>query len=174
MKLTCKIGFNPYPNTQQINPSPTSSVILQETNYMRLDTLKWNDHTFKQLSKEAKLIYCFLEAHCTNAGFLQADESDIANGIGLERRSGLNLFGNVVILALKELEDTGFIVRGDYDFILVKEIHKKRAHGKIKVSDKAKDYYRVGVLKSGMHTAVLKEINSTCEYFSKEVILEGV
>ena len=24
----------------------------------------------------------------------------------------------------------------------------------------------------GMHTAVLKEINSTCEYFSKEVILE--
>ena len=36
----------------------------------------------------------------------------------------------------------------------------------------SKDYYRVGVLKSGMHTAVLKEINSTCEYFSKEVILE--
>jgi hypothetical protein len=31
----------------------------------------------------------------------------------------------------------------------------------LKVSDKAKDYYRVGVLKSGMHTAVLKEINST-------------
>ena len=31
---------------------------------------------------------------------------------------------------------------------------------------------RVGVLKSGMHTAVLKEINSTCECFSKEVILE--
>ena len=29
-----------------------------------------------------------------------------------------------------------------------------------------------GVLKSGMHTAVLKEINSTCECFSKEVILE--
>ena len=28
------------------------------------------------------------------------------------------------------------------------------------------------VLKSGMHTAVLKEINSTCECFSKEVILE--
>ena len=60
---------------------------------MRLDTLKWNDHTFKQLSKEAKLIYCFLEAHCSTAGFLQADESDIANGIGLERRSGLNPFG---------------------------------------------------------------------------------
>ena len=30
----------------------------------------------------------------------------------------------------------------------------------------------VGVLKSGMHTAVLKEINGTCECFSKEVILE--
>jgi hypothetical protein len=28
------------------------------------------------------------------------------------------------------------------------------------------------VLKSGMHTAVLKEINSACECFSKEVILE--
>ena len=28
------------------------------------------------------------------------------------------------------------------------------------------------VLKSGMHTAVLKEINSTCECFSREVILE--
>jgi len=94
---------------------------------MRLDTLKWNNHTFKQLSKEAKLIYCFLEAHCS---------------------------------------------RGDYDFILVKGTHKKRAHGKLKVSDKAKDYYRVGILKSGMHTAVLKEINSTCECFSKEVILE--
>ena len=50
--------------------------------------------------------------------------------------------------------------------------HKKRAHGKLKVSDKAKDYYRVGVLKSGMHTAVLKEINITCGVFSKEVILE--
>ena len=63
-------------------------------------------------------------------------------------------------------------MRGDHDFILVKGTHKKRAHGKLKVSDKAKDYYRVGVLKSGMHTAVLKEINSTCECFSKEVILE--
>ena len=61
----------------------------------------------------------------------------------------------------------GFIVQGDYGFILVKGTHKKRAHGKLKVSDKAKDYYRVGVLKSGMHTAVLKEINSTCECFSK-------
>ncbi len=40
------------------------------------------------------------------------------------------------------------------------------------MSDKAKDYYRVGVLKSGTHTVVLKEINSTCECFSKEVILE--
>ena len=55
---------------------------------------------------------------------------------------------------------------------LIKGTHKKRAHGKLKVSDKTKDYYRVGVLKSGMHTAVLKEINSTCECFSKEVILE--
>ena len=139
---------------------------------MRLDTLKWNDHTFKQLSKEAKLIYCFLEAQCSTAGFLQADESDIANGIGLERRSGLNPFGNLVVLALEELEDSGFIVRGDYDFILVKGTHKKRAHGKLKVSDKAKDYYRVGVFKSGMHTAVLKEINSTSERFPEEVMME--
>ena len=52
-------------------------------------------------------------------------------------------------------------MRGDHDFILVKGTHKKRAHGKLKVSNKAKYYYRVGVLKSGMHTAVLKEINST-------------
>ena len=72
---------------------------------MRLDTLKWNDHTFKQLTKEAKLIYCFLEAHCSTAGFLQADKSDIANGIGLERRSGLNPFGNVVVLAIEELKN---------------------------------------------------------------------
>ena len=126
----------------------------------------------KQLTKEAKLIYCFLESHCSTAGFLQADESDIANGIGLERRSGLNPFGNVNVLAMNELEDSGFIVQGDHDLILIKGTHKKRAHGKLKVSDKAKDYYRVGVLKSDMHTAVLKEINSTCEYFSKEVILE--
>ena len=40
------------------------------------------------------------------------------------------------------------------------------------ISNKAKDYYRVGMLKFGIHTAVLKEINSTCEVFSKEVILE--
>ena len=40
------------------------------------------------------------------------------------------------------------------------------------ISNKAKDYYRVGMLKSGMHTAVLTDINSTCECFSKEVILE--
>ena len=139
---------------------------------MRLDTIKWNDHTFKQITKEAKLIYCFLEAHCSTAGFLQADESDIANGIGLERRFGLNPFGKVIILAIKELEDSGFIVRGDHNFILIKGTHTKRAHGKLKVSDKAKDYYRVGVLKSGMHTAVLKEINSTCQCFSKEVMLE--
>ena len=139
---------------------------------MRLATLKWNDYTFKQLTKEAKFIYCFLESHCITAGFLQADESDIANGIGIERRSGLDPFGNVNVLAMNELEDSGFIVQGDHDFILIKGTHKKRAHGKLKVSDKAKDYYRVGVLKSDMHTAVLKEINSTCECFSKEVILE--
>ena len=77
---------------------------------MRLDNLKWNDHTFKQLSKEAKLIYCYLEANCSTAGFLQADESDMANGIGLERRTSLNPFGNVIVLAMKELEDSGFIV----------------------------------------------------------------
>ena len=64
--------------------------------------MEW--HTFKQLSKEAELIYCFHESNCSAAGFIQADESDIANGIGLERRSDLNPFGNVVILALKELE----------------------------------------------------------------------
>ena len=40
---------------------------------------------------------------------------------------------------MEELEDSGFILRGDYDFILVKGTHKKRAHGKLKVSDKAKD-----------------------------------
>ena len=40
------------------------------------------------------------------------------------------------------------------------------------VSNKTKDYYRVGLLKSGMHTAVLKEINSTCQCFSKDVIME--
>ena len=73
---------------------------------------------------------------------------------------------------MKELEDSGFITLGDYDFILVKGTHKKRAHGKLKVSNKAKDYYRVGVLKSGMHTAVLKEINTTRQCFFKEVILE--
>ena len=82
---------------------------------MRLDALKWNDHIFKQLTKEAKLIYCFLEAHCSTAGFLQADESDIANGIGLERRWGLNPFGNVVVLAMEELEDSGFIALGNHD-----------------------------------------------------------
>ena len=99
---------------------------------MRLDTLKWNNHTFKQLTKEAKLIYCFLEAHCSTAGFLQADESDIANGIGLERRSGLNPFGNVVVLAMKELEDQGFIALGDHDFILVKGTQKKTSAWKAK------------------------------------------
>ena len=118
------------------------------------------------------MIYCFLEAHCSTAGFLQADESVIANGIGLEPSLGLNPYGGMIILAMKELGDTGFIVRGDHDFILIKGTHQKRAHGKQKVSDKAKDYYRVGVFKSGMQTAVLKEINGPCNCFSKDVILE--
>jgi hypothetical protein len=73
---------------------------------------------------------------------------------------------------MEELEGASFIALGDHDFILVKGTHKKRAHGKLKVSDKAKDYYGVGILKSGMHTAVLKEINNTCECFSKKVIFE--
>ena len=73
---------------------------------MRYDTLKWNDHTFKKLTKEAKLIYCFLEAHCSTAGFIQADESDIANSIGLDRRQGLNPFGNVVVLAMQDQVDS--------------------------------------------------------------------
>ena len=80
----------------------------------------------------------------------------------------------MVVLALKELEDTGFIVLGNHDFILIKGTHKKRAHGKLKVSDKAKDYYWVGVLKSGMHTAVLKGIYSTCEEFLKRGDIRGV
>lgn len=54
-------------------------------------------------------------------------------------------------------------MQGDYDFVLVIGRHKKRAHGKLKVSDKAKakakDYYRVGVLKSRMHTAASKQLN---------------
>ena len=58
---------------------------------MRLDILKWNDYTFKKLTKEAELIYCFLEAHCSTAGFLRADELDIANGIGLEVERVLTL-----------------------------------------------------------------------------------
>ena len=106
---------------------------------MRLDTIKWNDHTFKQLTKDAKLIYCYLEAHCSTAGSIQAYESDSANGIGLERRTGLNPFGNMIVLSLEELENSDFITRGDHDFILVKGTHKKRAHGKLKVSDKTKD-----------------------------------
>ena len=71
----------------------------------------------------------------------------------------------ISFVAREELEDSGFIAQGGYDFILIKGTHQKRAHGKLKVSDKAKDYYRVGVLKSGMHTAVLKEINITCDVF---------
>ena len=129
---------------------------------MRLDTLKWNDYTFKEPSKEAKLIYCFLEAHCSTAGFLQADESDIANGIGLERRSCLNPLGSMIILALKELENSGFFKHGIYEFTLSKGSYKRRVHCKLKISDKTKNYYRVGVLKSGVHSAVLKEINNTC------------
>ena len=73
---------------------------------------------------------------------------------------------------MEELEGADFIALGDHDFILVKGTHQKRAHGKLKVSNKAKDYYRLGIFKSGMHTAVLKEINSTCEVFSRKVILE--
>ena len=47
---------------------------------------------------------------------------------------------------MKELKDSGFIALGDYDFILVKGTHKNLAHGKLKISNKAKNYYRVGVL----------------------------
>ena len=90
---------------------------------MRLDTLKWNNHTFKQLSKEAKLIYCFLEAHCSTVGFLQADESDITNVIGLELRFGLNPYGGLIILTMKKLKNSGFIEQGDHDSILVKGIY---------------------------------------------------
>ena len=71
---------------------------------------------------------------------------------------GLNPFGNVVVLVKKKLEDSGFIIRGDYDFILVKVTHKKQAYGKLKMSDKFKDYYRIGVLKSNMHTAVFRRL----------------
>ena len=91
---------------------------------MRLDTLKWSKHTFKELTKEAKLIYCYLEAHGSTAGFLQADESDITNGIGLERRLAVNPFGKVISLAMEELEGSGFIAQGDHDFILIKGTHK--------------------------------------------------
>ena len=73
---------------------------------------------------------------------------------------------------MKELEDSWLSHKQIITLSYVKGTHKKRAHGQLKVSDKAKDYYRVGVFKSGMHTAVLKEINSTCECFSKEVIFE--
>ena len=51
----------------------------------------------------------------------------------------LILLGSVVILAMEELENSGFISLGDYDFILVKGTHKKRAQGKLKVNDRAKD-----------------------------------
>ena len=39
---------------------------------------------------------------------------------------------------MKELEDSGFIVRGDQDFILVKGMHKKRANSELKVIDKVR------------------------------------
>ena len=118
-------------------------------------------HTFKELTKEAKLIFYFIEANCSTAGFLQADESDIDKGIGLERSFGNNPFGDLIVLTTEELENSSFIVWRNYDFILVKGTHKKRAHDKLKVSDKSKDYYSVGVHKSSMHTAFLKDINGT-------------
>jgi len=37
-----------------------------------------------ELTKETKLIYYFREAYCSTAGFIQADELDIAKGIGSE------------------------------------------------------------------------------------------
>ena len=43
----------------------------------------------------------------------------------------------------------------DQGIVLIKDIPDE-----FELSDKAKNYYRVGVLTSGMHTAVLKEINS--------------
>ena len=49
----------------------------------------------------------------------------------------------MVVHSLKELEGSDFITQGDYDFILVKGTYKKREHGKLKVSEKAEDYYRL-------------------------------
>tara|TARA_A100000164_G_scaffold182611_1_gene162285 strand:- start:7986 stop:8138 length:153 start_codon:yes stop_codon:yes gene_type:complete len=37
---------------------------------------------------------------------------------------------------LKELEESGFVARGDRDFVLVKLTHKMRANSKLKVIDK--------------------------------------
>ena len=48
----------------------------------------------------------------------------------MDRKSGLNPFGNVVVLAMEDQVDSAFNVQGDYDFILVKGIHKKQTHGK--------------------------------------------
>ena len=59
------------------------------------------DNNFKQLSKEAKLIYWILQTHRIKADVIQEDELDIANYIGLERRSGLSPFGYVLILTRK-------------------------------------------------------------------------
>ena len=97
---------------------------------MRLDTLKQNKRTLPTASQKAKLIYCCLKVHCSTARCIQADESEIANSIGLDRKSGLNPFGNVVVLAMEDQVDSAFNVQGDYDFILVKGIHKKQTHGK--------------------------------------------
>jgi hypothetical protein len=37
----------------------------------------------------------------------------IANGIGMEHRSGLNPYGNVIVLAMAELEDSDFTMYGN-------------------------------------------------------------
>ena len=80
------MGFNLFRKPHKTPYLLASSVTLYKTNYIKLDTLKWNNQIFKQLSKEAKLIYCFPEVHCSTAGFVKAKESDIANCIGLEQR----------------------------------------------------------------------------------------
>ena len=59
---------------------------------------------FKKLSKKKSQVdLLFLKAHGSAVCLVQADESDIANIIRLERRTGLNLFVNVVIIVLEEL-----------------------------------------------------------------------
>ena len=54
---------------------------------------------------------------------------------------------------MKELEDSWLSHKQIITLSYVKGTHKKRAHKKLKLSDKATDYYRIGVLKSDMHTA---------------------